>query len=544
MAYPDDDTTPYWASTVPVLGLDDGRPKGPLDLPLEFLLSGQFARAISEASNPRIPHDLMPFPYVPSLMPPLAPPMGDWSSSPSLPTPDNISAGFASPPAQLPPSIPPAPPVEHLDAVKYWGASPALPEVPPPSPARGFYVSPLPQAPSWDSVPQPADNAAQSSWPPPSAPSWDVAVPPVGYPDLARYWSALPAPSGASAQPPTAPPTWLPTAEWKPPEAAPRLSFSGSDRAPGIERSWDHLWPTESPVPKTWHQRSLDALHRLDEALWYVTPPELRPKVAAAVQFLKSIAPGSGTADSMEAGTAAEAARREGRYGAYAGNLASGMFNAASDWFPALKAAAAPAAKALLVGGSAISPAKRELAEEMEKKGKSAVEIWRETRLERGPDRQWLTEIPDTGYRIMPAGRDKRLFEHHVHPAAMETFPELGQIKSHLRIRPRMGAEGKSGPGFIEVRAPDLEVAKRVGLEELTHTIDRHTRHPRGGSSLEFQNMTDYGARQHYLRQAGEVRADNVLRRLLRTEEERAAIPPSLTQRLPYDQQIVRYHDR
>ena len=109
-----------------------------------------------------------------------------------------------------------------------------------------------------------------------------------------------------------------------------------------------------------------------------------------------------------------------------------------------------------------------------------------------------------------------------------------------------MEPTGKSGPGFIEVRAPDLEVAKRVGLEELTHTIDRHTRHPRGGSILEFleQGMTDYGARQHYRRQAGEVRAANVLERLLMTAEERAAKPPSRTQRIPYDQQIVRYHDR
>ena len=218
MAYPDDDTTPYWASTVPVLGLDDGRPKGPLDLPLEFLLSGQFARALSEASNPRIPADLMPFPRVPSHMLPPASPMGDWSSNPSLPTPANVSAGFASPPARLPPSFAPAPPVEHLDAGKYWGSSSALPEAPAPSSAHGFYHSPIPQAPSWDSVPQPADNAAQSFWQPPSPPSWDVPVPPVEYPDLARYWGAPPAPSAANEPPPTG--LWV--TESSAPQAVPR----------------------------------------------------------------------------------------------------------------------------------------------------------------------------------------------------------------------------------------------------------------------------------------------------------------------------------
>jgi hypothetical protein len=400
----------------------------------------------------------------------------------------------------------------------------------------------VPQAPSWDQLPTYSADGATPGLPRP--PYWDKAASPVEHPDSARYWGAPAAAPDASARWPAASPTWLPTAEWKAPEAAPRLSFSGPDRAPTVEPSWDHLWPTGGPAPKTWHQQSLDALQTLDEGLWYVTPPELRPKVAAVLQFLRTIAPGSGTADSMEAGRAAEDARRDGRYGAYAGNLAAGMFSAGSDWIPPLKAAAAPIAKALIVGGSAISPAKRLEAEVMESAGKSVDEIWRKTRLERGPDRQWITEISDAGYRVVPIGRKKPLFEHHVHPAAMETFPELGQIESHLRIRPRMAPEGRAGPGFVEVRAPDVEVAKRLGLEELTHTIDRHTRHPRGGSPLEFQNMTDYGARQHYLRQAGEVRADNALRRLLMTEEERAAIPPSRTQRIPYDQQIVRYHDR
>ena len=432
------------------------------------------------------------------------------------------------------------------------------------APAHGFYVPPVPQARSWDQVPTYSADSTTPGLPQP--PYWDAAASRVEHPEQASYWGA-PAAShsaydareraygasktrvnallpGASVPPPTASPTWLPTAEWKAPEAAPRLSFSGPDRAPTVELSWDHLWPAEAPAPKTWHQRSLDALQTLDEGLWRVTPPELRPKVNAVLEFLRSIAPGSGTADSMEAGRAAEDARRDGRYGAYAGNLAVGMFNAASDWFPALKAAAAPVAKALIVGGAAISPAKRLEAEAMESAGKSIDEIWRKTRLERGPDRQWITEISDAGYRVVPEGRVKPLYEHHVHPAAMETFPELGQVKSHLRIRPRMEPQGRAGPGFVEVRAPDLEVAKRVGLEELTHTIDRHTGHPRGGSPFEFQNMTDYGARQHYLRQASEVRADNVLKRLLMTEEERAAKPPSLTQRLPYDQQIVRYHDR
>lgn len=36
---------------------------------------------------------------------------------------------------------------------------------------------------------------------------------------------------------------------------------------------------------------------------------------------------------------------------------------------------------------------------------------------------------------LVSVGRVKPLFEHHVHPAAKEAFPELGQIESHLRIK-------------------------------------------------------------------------------------------------------------
>ena len=361
MTYARDGNIPYWLSTMPTLGLDDGTPRAPIRIAL--------------------PDDTLPFPYVLPFLPPPAAPPGGWPSSRSLrPTPANMNADFSSPPIPQPLSFVPAPPIEYLDAAKYWGAPQARPEVPPPSSAHGFHVSPVPQAPSWDSVPTPpADNTAQGFSEPPSPPSWDTAVSPIEYPDLARYWAAPPTPpSAANEQPPAPPPSWQTAAEWKPPAAVPRLSFSGPEGAPNVESSWDHLWPTESPVPKTWHQKSLDALNSLNEFLWHVTPPELRPKVAGVLQFLRSIAPGSGTADSMEAGTTAEAARREGRYGEYAGNLASGMFSAATDWFPPLKAAG-PIAKALLVGGGAISPAKRLEAEAMEAAGKSVEEIWRKT---------------------------------------------------------------------------------------------------------------------------------------------------------------------
>jgi hypothetical protein len=68
-----------------------------------------------------------------------------------------------TPSAALPPIFPPA----HLNSGKYWPVAPSVANDQPP--AHGFYVSPVPQAPSWDQVPTyPADNAAPSLSQPPS----------------------------------------------------------------------------------------------------------------------------------------------------------------------------------------------------------------------------------------------------------------------------------------------------------------------------------------------------------------------------------------
>jgi hypothetical protein len=284
MAYRDDEDTPYWLSTIPTLGLDDDPPTRLIDVPLELILNGQLARALSQATNPRIPADLWPFPHLPSHMLPLVP----QSNPSSQPAPVNTSAGLTSPPTPLSPSFAPAPPVGYLDTAKHWGVSPRLPESPPPSSADGFYVSPVPQAPSWDSVPTPpADNAAQSFSSPPSPPSWDEAVSPVEYPDLARYWGVPPALSTANEQP----------------LAHGTLPFSGPGYARRSEPSSDHLWVTESSAPKSvpralvpadLNRRSRDAENALafarlfaPDLVDYLTtpapPPQYTPNAAGKI---------------------------------------------------------------------------------------------------------------------------------------------------------------------------------------------------------------------------------------------------------------------
>jgi hypothetical protein len=102
-----------------------------------------------------------------------------WSTPPPnqslLPTSDPPT--FPTPSA-LPPIFPPSPPLLHLDSAKYLGtvSAPSGARVLPP--AHGFYLSPVPAAPTWDQVPtQATDGIAQMFPQPPSPSSWDVFAP-------------------------------------------------------------------------------------------------------------------------------------------------------------------------------------------------------------------------------------------------------------------------------------------------------------------------------------------------------------------------------
>jgi hypothetical protein len=157
--------------------------------------------------------------------PPAPPPSSGDPSSPSLRhTHVGANAGFPALPARpvvkpwndpwpiiqaqtnpfaLSPTLPSAPPLQHLDSGKYWPAALAPSGASAQPPAQGFYFSPVPQAPSWDQVPtHAADSAARSISQPPSPAPWATAAPPVEYPNLAKYWGAPPTPSAASVLPP------------------------------------------------------------------------------------------------------------------------------------------------------------------------------------------------------------------------------------------------------------------------------------------------------------------------------------------------------
>lgn len=82
----------------------------------------------------------------------------------------------------LSPTFPPAS-LKHLDSAKYWGAGPSSSGATEQLPVYGFYLSPVPQVPSWAAVlTHPAERASQIMAEPPDPTSWPTPAPPSSSP--------------------------------------------------------------------------------------------------------------------------------------------------------------------------------------------------------------------------------------------------------------------------------------------------------------------------------------------------------------------------
>jgi len=225
-------------------------------------------------------------------------------------------------------------------------------------------------------------------------------------------------------------------------------------------------------------------------------------------------------------------------------NLLQNVLSTPAGPAAAVAGAAKPIA-AIFIAGTGIRLAKREMAEAMETAGRSAREIWDALQMVRRHG-EWVEQISDAGFRVVPRGRDKSLFEHYVHPSLQEALPGLEKVQSHLRIRPSMEPKGyfeyaPGKPGKVWVRAPDLRTAEEVAIEEIQHAVQHHVGLPRGGTWPAFVNkgMSDANAQYEYWRLAGEAQARDAAYRLRMSEQERLARPPWTTERPPFGQQLV-----
>jgi Large polyvalent protein associated domain 23 len=323
---------------------------------------------------------------------------------------------------------------------------------------------------------------------------------------------------------------------------APRVPISGPD-------GWYYPEPAPPASPEDFRTRLREALS--DRNLRYYAGPHLSESIDKLVGLVP-LMPGSGTVQSMQHGAQAGKDVDAGNYGNAAANLAAGVVNAGLDWLPAGKQLA-------ILGGVTAKTfpwAKREIAEAMEKAGKSVDEIWRATGLERGADNFWRFEISDRGYRVKPnvgvldneGFRVAPLYEQQVHPGLQAAYPNLAGAQSKIRIDPFGPELGVFQRGSIAVEAPIRSVIKSKSMHELQHMIGDLEGHARGGHTLEFlkPGSSWQEAYELYRRLAGEVEARNAVSRLYESELQRQRKSPLRTEEkdMPRDQQIIRFSPR
>jgi hypothetical protein len=317
----------------------------------------------------------------------------------------------------------------------------------------------------------------------------------------------------------------------------------------------DVLMPPPEPAapepPKDFRTWLRDALSN-ENTRYYIGPHlfEALRKLHALTQLL----PGSGMVQSMEDSSRASEEAEAGNYGKSAAHLGIGTLNAALDWLP-------PAKLALILGVGAKTFPRHKVpsAEKMEAAGISANEIWNSPRLERNASGAWTSEISDKEYHVRhnstKAVRTGEriesvapLFEQHVHPGLQKAYPELSRWQSLLITGPHEKKYGSTNfeKRLVEVRAPDLDTARYVGIHELQHLIDWLERHAPGGSPRQFIEMgfLEWQAYEFYKRLVGEVVARNAELRLLMSDDARRLTPPRLTERIPRNQQINFHDDR
>lgn len=405
-----------------------------------------------------------------------------------------------------------------------------------------------PASPGWDysAMPMPsAPSSTSPSAPPPS--SWDPSSPSLWHRPVGTD-AVFPMPPAQKAGEPSTEPrsneevmssdarNLLP--------ARPRVPFYG----PG-----DVLLPEPEPAaaapPMDFRTRLRDALS--DANVRYYAGPgfyEAIQKLHALTQLL----PGSGTTQSMDDGAQAGQALDRGDYFKAAGHLGMGTVNLGLDWLPGGKVLAIP------IGAAAKSfpRARVKIAEELEDAGQSVSQVARETGLHRGKEGKWRFEASDAGYHVRPeigaldaeGYRVAPLFEHHVHPALQEAYPQFAGIKSRLKIDPSQNPTGAFDPrtNTLTVRAGNIKEAEEVGIHELVHPIQEYEGHARGGgvgtiirSVLKGMSWDD--AIKNYARLAGEAEAANAAKRLRWSDEQRRAQPFPETEWPPREHQTV--HD-
>ena len=293
--------SPYWLQTAVPFGID---PKPPAPPSPGGGLFSSLSRSLDQSSPTWSgsetpagrgilgllvpPADSQPAsdPYWPQTAMPLYP----WlRTAAPLPWPPSM---LPIPPV-FPSTFPPIPPLAHLDSAKYWGAAPAPSGASEPPPANRFYLSPVPQAPSWDQTPtRAADSTAQIFPQPPSPSDWGTSATGMGAVGSSPNYEFADANGGMLGllKPPAAQPWNIP----RPGQSPPAMWDPSTLPIPPVPPS---MFPSMSPNAN-WNESnpSLRQLPAGANAAFPAPPtaPELDP---ATAQYLRALDSNPATQD-------------------------------------------------------------------------------------------------------------------------------------------------------------------------------------------------------------------------------------------------------
>jgi len=239
---------------------------------------------------------------------------------------------------------------------------------------------------------------------------------------------------------------------------------------------------------------------------------------------------------------------------AFTGGLVFGSYDAGRSLAEGAKKRSLPdiglgAAEAILMlaPGAQLGPVRRMLAknvkkaEILEQEGASPNRIWRKAKVERGPTGEWIAEMSDKGFAVRPkagkltsdGARTGKVSDHYDHSYLFSLYPEIAHAKSTLWLDPRRPPAGQSNlSGWsLTTKARDMPEAKETGIHELQHFVNELDGLPRGGGQVD----------PDYWNLVGEVMARNAERRLYMPQWIRSLRPPSSTESVPRNHQIVEY---
>lgn len=176
-------------------------------------------------------------------------------------------------------------------------------------------------------------------------------------------------------------------------------------------------------------------------------------------------------------------------------------------------------------------------AEEMASKGAHPDQIWKDTGWFQGPDQKWRFEIDDSPSVARPGITSGGVSAKLDHPELYAAYPGIENTKLGWGSPPRQGSYNPPSyagdPGYINISQMDtLGQQKSVLMHELQHAVQNKEGFTPGA------NFREVG-RDAYQKNAGEVEARNVQRRLFDDAEIRRSKPPVTTEDYPRNQQLL-----